>query len=239
MAHAAQPRLGGQNNALFVSALKRNTKEQPPGSSNNIAGCVSQKHSDGLKRNANPLYDFIASLDANWERAGEVYESIRQGLVSYFKSQQCPIPEELADEVVDRTARKFREAHDLSKFIRGIARRVCSEYFRQSKTVTINEVIESRLCADSHERDPDCEQALENLEKALGTLSPADREVVLEYYRFDGAAKITNRRRLAAALNTSVETLAVRVYRIRRTLRENWHLNFNEAKYERNCEQAS
>lgn len=178
-----------------------------------------------------PLYDFIASLGSDSERAGDRYESIRRELIAYFKWRQCPIPEDLSDQVIDRTARKFRQIRDLPKFVRGTARRVCSEYFRGNKAVSMSEDLEPRSYARAG--DDEEERRLEVLGKALQSLSPTDRQIILEYYRFDGAARIRTRRQLAAALNTSIETLAVRALRIRRALREHWETSFADVNSQR------
>ena len=43
-------------------------------------------------------------LDANRERAGERYETLRRTLVRYFEWRKTPFPEEHADETLNRAA---------------------------------------------------------------------------------------------------------------------------------------
>ena len=64
------------------------------------------------------LRGFISSLDQDWERAGHAYELIRRNLITYFRGRQCPNAEDLADEAIDRAARKHQEARDLPRFVR-------------------------------------------------------------------------------------------------------------------------
>ena len=73
------------------------------------------------------------------------------------------------------------------------------------------------------DKEPDTDvDRLKKLDLVLQSLRPSDREMVLAYYRFEGGAKIKNRQCLAVAMNTSLENLAVRVLRARRTMRKRW-----------------
>ncbi|HKP37054.1 MAG TPA: hypothetical protein VJT71_09355, partial [Pyrinomonadaceae bacterium] len=48
----------------------------------------------------------LAWLDADRERAGVIYEKIRWRLITIFAARNCVTPEDLADETLDRVARK-------------------------------------------------------------------------------------------------------------------------------------
>jgi hypothetical protein len=66
----------------------------------------------------------------------------------------------------------------------------------------------------------DCakEKRLDCLERCLGTLPLADRELILEYYQGEQRAKIEHRSRLAAGAGLTMNALSIRACRIRNRL---------------------
>ncbi|MDX7140894.1 hypothetical protein SJ263_23805, partial [Enterobacter hormaechei] len=64
------------------------------------------------------------------------------------------------------------------------------------------------------------EREFECLDRCLGELTPANRALMLEYYRNDRRAKIDHRKELAAALGLAQNALRIRVHRIRTALQE-------------------
>jgi hypothetical protein len=54
----------------------------------------------------------------------------------------------------------------------------------------------------------------------MGELTPANRELLVEYYRDDRRAKIDHRKELAARLGIAQNALRIRVYRLRATVQE-------------------
>jgi DNA-directed RNA polymerase specialized sigma24 family protein len=62
------------------------------------------------------------------------------------------------------------------------------------------------------------EQRLECLDRCLGQLEPAQRDLIVEYYRGTGRQKIEARRNLAARLGISMNALSIRASRIRDAL---------------------
>ena len=55
----------------------------------------------------------LAQLDPDRERAGERYETIRRKLIRLFEWRGCAAPEELADETINRVARRMAEGVEL------------------------------------------------------------------------------------------------------------------------------
>ena len=51
----------------------------------------------------------LAGFQPDREAAGARYEQLRRRLLAIFSYRHCPHPEELADETLDRVARKLRE----------------------------------------------------------------------------------------------------------------------------------
>ena len=63
--------------------------------------------------------------------------------------------------------------------------------------------------------DPDEEQEYECLDLCMQRLTPANRSLMLEYYRETRQAKIDNRKRLAEELGIGVNAVRIRAHRIR------------------------
>jgi DNA-directed RNA polymerase specialized sigma24 family protein len=59
------------------------------------------------------------------------------------------------------------------------------------------------------------EQRWECLEHCIGKLAPADRELIINYYRGEERAKIENRRAMAAKLGVTINALSIRACRLR------------------------
>ena len=70
-------------------------------------GTVDQIANDDEKRT--DLTRLLMRLDSDPAKAWEQYRSLRCRLVKFFEWNQCTFPEELADEVLDRVARKPAE----------------------------------------------------------------------------------------------------------------------------------
>ncbi len=153
-------------------------------------------------------------LDLDPERAGLTYERIRWRLVAILASRGCPCPEELADETIDRVARRVVDIQDSyvgdkAIYFLGVMNNVHHEYLRRPMTPR------------PPEPDDDVE-AKENvhlcLEKCLDKLSPNSRRMIERYYAEDKRAKIDLRKRIAAELGIGLSTLRLRALRIREKL---------------------
>src|SRR3954469_1643815 len=75
-------------------------------------------------------------LDADRERAGLLYERIRWRLVTILASRGCLLAEELADETIDRVARRGADIEktyvgDKAIYFLGVMNNVHHEYLRR------------------------------------------------------------------------------------------------------------
>src|SRR5215470_4321886 len=75
-------------------------------------------------------------LDPNPDIAGELYEKIRWRLIAILASRGCRIPEELADETIDRVARRVHDIEptyvgDKSIYFLGVMNNVHHEYLKR------------------------------------------------------------------------------------------------------------
>jgi len=165
------------------------------------------------------LNGLLAALDPDRDRAGAAYEMLRRKLVRFFEWRQCPNPDELADETVNRVARKFAEGHVLTgnagDFFFGVARFVLKEHWKINQPLEIDE----KTDIPATQNDESVEQTHSCLDRCLNALFAAERDLVLRFYHFDGRAKIDNRQQMADELQIPMNALRIRVHRIRVRLR--------------------
>lgn len=157
-------------------------------------------------------------LDADHEVAGKLYEEIRRRLIKIFTCRGCSVPEELADETIDRVIKKMPElaatyVGDPGLYFYGVAHNVHLEYLRKKPTVPVPSVL-----AMIEPDEGEFEQEYECLEKCMQRLTAESRNLVLQYYQDEKQAKISGRKQLAKQLGIALNALRIRAFRIRATL---------------------
>ena len=165
-------------------------------------------------------------LDQGSDSEGERYLEIRDRLVAYFGRRNCPAPDDLADETLNRVARRLEEQVTIDDIVPAhycyiVARFVLLESLRQHQRES-NALSDLRAAAPETRPLDDAalarERTMECLERCLQARSPAERELLLEYYRTDeGAAKV-QRKRLAERLGLTANSLSIRAWRLRHRL---------------------
>ena len=166
----------------------------------------------------------LAWLDQNSDSGGERYLEMGRRLVQYFDRRNCLSPDELADETLNRIARRLEEKGSMagetpahSCYV--VARFVFHEYLRRSERnqVSLDELPTHQGLAEPDERDYENarEKMIECLEQCLQGLGPDTYEVISQYYKGEQREKIENRRALAARLGISINALSIRACRIR------------------------
>lgn len=161
-------------------------------------------------------------LSPDQDEAGKTYEYIRAGLMRYFRFKGCRNDEELADETINRVAKKLPEM-DLTTgnkpitYFYGFAANIFLEELRSNKReVELEAIPPVKQPIDASENEGlkfDC------LDYCLGKLEPIDKELLIDYYRKDRSEKFEYRKKLAENLNLSIGTLHVKVHRLRQVLR--------------------
>lgn len=166
--------------------------------------------SDARKRrelNRQEWEALITALAPDREVAGQNYEALRRRLMNLFAWEQCAAPDHLADEVLNRLARKLAEGAEvphLDRFAFGIARLLIQE---QSRVERSREAAVRELRSTSSAKEPGA-ITLDAMQACLQAL-PADRRDLIErYYAEDRTA-------LARKLGISVNALRNRAMRIR------------------------
>lgn len=168
--------------------------------------------------------EILAWLNPDRDVAGAMYVQLRTDLAKIFTWNRCPDPDGLTDQVFDRIGKKvhlLRQTYegDPRLYFYGVARNLIKENTKKLKALVSLDGID--VPDSSISGDKDKSDAVENcLQECLQTLDREKRELILNYYAKDKQAKIEHRTEMATRLGTSVETLRVRVYRIRVLLEE-------------------
>jgi DNA-directed RNA polymerase specialized sigma24 family protein len=166
----------------------------------------------------------LAKLDPDPEIAGGKYEQLRCQLIRFFEWGGALFQEELADETLNRLARKINEGEEIEKnvfaFSLGIARFVFLETLKspENRRVDIKEL--DTLAAPPERREEDDDLWEICLRECLRGVSEENRELIIEYYQDEGRARIDERKMLAARLGISLNALFGRAKRTRDKLEE-------------------
>jgi DNA-directed RNA polymerase specialized sigma24 family protein len=159
----------------------------------------------------------LERLGPDPERAGAAYEALQRMLIKFFDWRGARLPEECADETLDRLAVKLAEGgrvEDVHSFALGIARLVLLEQWRrpEARVFPADDAHLARLAAPEPSDD---EPRRACFERCLEELPRDSRDLVLQYYVAEGRTKIDNRRQLAEALGVSDNALRSRMQRVR------------------------
>ena len=164
--------------------------------------------------------EILAWLNPDREIAAAMYVQLRHDLARIFTFRGCSDPEGLTDEVLDRVARKVHEVRptyvgDPRLYFRAVANNLVKEDLKRPKTQVSLEEPELREPTTAGSDEDDAEDMEECLRSCLQKLSAENRKLIVDYYAKEKQAKIDHRSELAQQLGISVETLRVKVYRIR------------------------
>ena len=167
----------------------------------------------------------LLAFDADREVGARKYEIMRRKLIEFFEARGTDFPPDFADESINRVARRIAESEeiqDLNAYFYGVARMVWLENLRaRGKEPTPLDLAPSPVAPNTAELERERQQRedrLTCLENCLPGLSPANRTLIVEYYREEKGIKIEHRRQQAARLNTTVNGLRLRASRIRSEL---------------------
>jgi len=167
-------------------------------------------------------------LDEGVDSRGEKYLQMQRRLVRYFDRKECLCPDELADETLNRVARRLEEEGCITtthpaRYCYIVARFVLLEYQRspRKRQMSLDEQqAPGELPGGGPAADEDASRRLQCLEGCLQQLNAEDRSLILEYYRGEQRAKIERRRSLAAKLGVTANALSIRACRIRDRLED-------------------
>ncbi len=162
-------------------------------------------------------------FDADREAAAVKYESLRFRLVAFFEWRGCVNAEDLADVCFDRLQKKTTDGEDIhnpNAYTSTIAQYVYREYLRSPDYLSDsfddeNKAIqepEAVVAEETDDRDLVC------LDECLNVFSPNDRQLMIEYYNTDEKTMIASRKRLAESMSATLNTLRIKVCRMKSKL---------------------
>ena len=163
----------------------------------------------------------LIALGGDRESGSEKYLEIRNNLTRFFEWRGCSFPEDHADETINRIAKKVAEGEEIlnpSGYAMGVARLLFLEIIKsqQREQSALNEM--GTASGEVYVEADDGEVRLECLQNCLQTLSPDNRELILQYYQGEKSEKIRNRKKLLEQLGIPVNTLRMRALRLREKL---------------------
>ena len=169
--------------------------------------------------------EILAWFNPDREVAATMYVQLRHDLAKMFTFRGCADPEGLTDEVFDRVAKKIEEIQptyvgDPRLYFRAVANNLVKEDLKRAKTQVFLEEPELPEPTTIQSDEDETEDIEECLRSCLQKLSAENRKLIVDYYAKEKQAKIDHRSELAQQLKTSVQTLRVRVYRVRQSLQE-------------------
>jgi len=162
----------------------------------------------------------LVALGGDRDSGGEKYLEIRSNLTRFFVWRGCSFPEDHADETFNRIARKIDEGEAIlnpAGYAMGVARLLLLEIIksRQREQTALNEI---GTASEVYVAADDGEDRLTCLRDCLQSLSPDNRELILQYYQGEKGEKIQNRKKLLDQLGIPVNTLRMRALRLRERL---------------------
>ena len=174
------------------------------------------------------LDKFLALLDADREQAGAKYELLRARLIKFFEWRNCETPEELTDTVFDRITKKIAAGEQIQNiyvYSSAVAQFVFKENYRNRtrlfQSIEDSPGIENYTVVDgSTEINETDDLRLDCLDKCLTEFSDEDRRLVADYYNTDERTMIAMRKRLAESCGISLNTLRIRVCRLKAKLED-------------------
>lgn len=124
--------------------------------------------------------------------------------------------EDLADEAINRVMKKLPEIRDTyvgepARYFHGVARYIIREVSRR-KEIAVEEVPVVSTDDEVHSDEYDC------LVKCLRFLSADKREMILDFYTYDGRDKIEQHKRMANELGITDGALRGRAHHVRGNL---------------------
>ena len=170
-------------------------------------------------------------LDQDREHAAQKYEDLRQMLITFFEIRRLTNPDQLADETINRVARRLSEGEQINAsantYFYAVARNVWREQLAKPHSSSSVDEVAARVLADDPAaqvaRDAtraEREQRLECLERCLAGLPAESRELVINYYRGEKFSRIQARKELAEQLGIQPNALRIRLCRLRDRLEQ-------------------
>lgn len=155
-------------------------------------------------------------LNGDRELAGRKYETIRSGLVRIFVSKGFSDAEDLADETINRVMVRLPDIRtnysgEPACYFHGVARNIIRENGRRKEIA--GGVVDGRV-----EPKPEPDGEHDCLRYCLDRLPAGKRDLILDYYLYQGHEKVEHHKQMAGQLNITEGAFRSRAYQIRMNL---------------------
>ncbi len=155
-------------------------------------------------------------LDADPAVAARQYEATRRSLLKFFECRGCVTAEEQTDRTIDRVARKLAEGVEIRGenrylYFYGVALHVFQEYVRGLRPPT-------SVPLPLPEETSAFQRRLDCMEHCLDLLPARARQMMIDYCAVQKSSKKNERETIARGLGLSVNSLRIRVHRVREQL---------------------
>lgn len=170
------------------------------------------------------FHGLIKWLDEGGNSDGRRYVEMSRRLADYFDRKNCLNSLELADETLNRVARRLEEEAIVietpAKYCYIVAKYVFLEDLRAKDRypVPIDEGVALRSSSLDRTDSGIDDQRMDCLDSCSAKLVSSDRDLIFGYYFGEERQKINNRRDVAKKLGISVNALSIRACRIREKL---------------------
>jgi DNA-directed RNA polymerase specialized sigma24 family protein len=192
----------------------------------------------GLVSSASESFDILLQRLGRGGEAALGYERLRSRLTAFFRVRFPAQAEALADEALDRLARRLADGtviDNLAGYALGIGRLLLLEEASRQQKIRSAAIETGHDLEGQTDPDPDLEPdpILPILQACLQSQGREAAFFILEYYAADGGAnRIERRQRLAETTGVSLNALRNRALRIRLSLEKcvRQHLQHRQAK---------
>jgi RNA polymerase sigma factor (sigma-70 family) len=165
-------------------------------------------------------------LAPDHEQAGERYEQIRSALTRRFHQLGCAESEDLANETIDRVAKKLPDIiatykGDPTPYFFSVAYYVHLEYLRRPAIMQLEQSDPPPEVLQTPPQVFDDDESVDAcLRQCLEKLTQRSREMILMYYNGERQVKIRLRKELADRLGIKLTNLRLRAQKVRAELKK-------------------
>lgn len=178
------------------------------------------------------LNKLLSSINTNLEVSAQKYIQIQEKLIKFFEYQGCLIPEEQADETINRVIKKIDQGEviapeNINKYIHSVSVNVLREYWRKKDKqpesleqlpTDVTFSVDPKKIQEQTEEKYYKEKQLECLELCLQSLEETEQTLIYDYYQKQGREGIENRGTLAQKMGIPLLGLRVKIHRLREKL---------------------
>ncbi len=166
---------------------------------------------------------FLDLLATDRRQAAEKYIALRTRLEKFFEWRDCENVEELTDIVFDRVTKKITQGEKINNveaYCVSVAKFVLLENRREELRKNeldenSNEITARTSSEDSTEEDELRDRQMKCLEGCLTKLPNEQRKLLTDYFNTNEETLIPTRKRLAEILGITLNTLRIRVCRLK------------------------